>query len=65
MNYQYDDVRPFRYGMAAVKKENKWGLINTKGNIILDFEYKKAPIPKSEKTVEVLQDGIGYEVINI
>jgi hypothetical protein len=65
MNYQYDDVRPFRYGMAAVKKENKWGLINTKGDIILDFEYKKAPIPKSEKTVEVLQDGIGYEVISI
>ncbi len=63
--YQFDDVRPYRYGMAAVKKGGKWGLINTKGETVLEFEYKKAPKPKSEKTVEVLQDGIGYEVISI
>jgi hypothetical protein len=65
MPYQYEDVRPFKFGYSAVKKEGRWGVISTGGKEILPFEYRKAPAPKSTKQIEVLVDGVGYELLNL
>jgi hypothetical protein len=65
MEYQFEDIRPFKHGYAAVKKEGRWGLLNTAGKEILPFEYRKAPSPKNTKQIEVLIDGVGYEVMDL
>lgn len=38
----YEDAYNFFDGYAAVKKNNKWGYINTKGETIIDFIFDKA-----------------------
>lgn len=35
----YEDVSYFSFGIAGVKKDGKWGYINTKGNLIVPFIY--------------------------
>jgi hypothetical protein len=65
MDYQFDDIRPFKYGYAAVKKAGRWGVLNTSGKEILPFEYRKAPTPKNTKQIEVLIDGVGYELMDL
>ena len=37
--YKYDEIRPFREGLAAVKKKGKWGYINKDGKIIIPLRY--------------------------
>lgn len=36
---QYEDARSFSEDMAAVKQNSKWGFIDKKGNVVVDFEY--------------------------
>lgn len=36
---QYDSVRPFTEGMAAVQKDGRWGFINEYGETVIDFEF--------------------------
>ena len=36
---QYEDAGDFQNGLAKVKKDGKWGYINTKGETVLPFEY--------------------------
>lgn len=38
----YDEAGKFREGLAAVKKDEKWGYINQRGEVIIDFEYDHA-----------------------
>lgn len=38
----YEDGYGFYEGYAAVKKNNKWGYIDTKGNIVVDFIFESA-----------------------
>ncbi|GEM_PF-2982685 len=38
-NDVYSDVRPFNEGVAAVKKNNKWGLINRDGMYIVEPQF--------------------------
>lgn len=38
----YQSGYPFYEGYAAVKQNNKWGYIDNKGNVIVDFIFDKA-----------------------
>lgn len=38
----YQEIRPFRDSVAAVKNKNKWGYIDKSGNIICDCIYEYA-----------------------
>ena len=39
----YEGARPFSSeGYAAVKKNGKWGYINTKGDVVIDFQFDDA-----------------------
>ncbi|MDR7869759.1 MAG: WG repeat-containing protein [Tissierellaceae bacterium] len=38
----YDYARNFAEGLAAVKKDGKWGYIDTTGKTVLDFKYDMA-----------------------
>ena len=39
----YEDARPFsNNGWAAVKKNGKWGFINTSGEVTIDYQFKDA-----------------------
>jgi hypothetical protein len=41
-NDKYSKVEPFSNGYAAVKKNNKWGYINKKGEIVIPFDFDVA-----------------------
>lgn len=32
----------FADGMAKVQKDGKWGFINTKGKLVIDYQYSNA-----------------------
>ena len=38
---QFDLIIAFEGGLAAVMKDNKWGLINTSGKIVVPLIYEK------------------------
>lgn len=38
----YEDARPFNGGWAAVKKDGKWGFIDTHGEVKIDFQFDDA-----------------------
>ena len=38
----YEDARPFADGWAAVKKNGKWGFIDTQGTVMLDYQFEDA-----------------------
>lgn len=38
----YEDARPFRDGWAAVKRNGKWGFIDTQGTVQIDFQFDDA-----------------------
>lgn len=39
---QFDGVRPFSEGLAAVQIEGKWGYINKQGELVIPCKYKEA-----------------------
>lgn len=39
INNIYEDIRDFSEGIAAVKKDGKWGFIDFNGNLIIDYKY--------------------------
>ena len=39
---QYEDAKLFSDGLAAVKKNGKWGYINEKNEVVIDFAYDHA-----------------------
>lgn len=39
--FEYDDIRDFSDGRAWACKFGKWGVIDTKGDTVLDFQYNK------------------------
>lgn len=43
---EYDDLRPFRNGVASVEKNGKWGRINQKGEIVVPIKYTFDKIPR-------------------
>lgn len=40
--HQFDELYPFSEGMAAVKKDDKFGFINTKGELVIPCQYQYA-----------------------
>ena len=39
MFWEFDDARDFKEGFAVVKKDGKWGYINTKGEQIVECKF--------------------------
>ena len=39
---QYEDAREFSEGLAAVKKNGKWGYIDEENKVVIDFQYDYA-----------------------
>ena len=39
---KYEEARTFREGLAAVKKDGKWGFIDEEDNVVIDFQYDMA-----------------------
>ena len=35
----YDDVRPFRRGVAAVRRDDRWGAVDASGRVVLSLRY--------------------------
>lgn len=54
---QYEDADYFSEGLAAVKKNGKWGYIDETGKTVIPFEYDYA-FPFSEDLAVVLIQGI-------
>ena len=47
MDYQYDDVTEFNeYGYAGIKKDEKWGVVDKNGNVVVDPIYELNPQDK-------------------
>ena len=40
--HQYDELYPFSEGLAAVKKNDKFGFINTQGELVIPCQYQYA-----------------------
>jgi hypothetical protein len=40
-NFEYVAIRDFKNGFAAVKVDNKWGMINSTGNQVLPFQFER------------------------
>ena len=40
----YEKARAFKNGLAPVMKDKTWGYINTKGEVVIMFQYKDAEI---------------------
>ena len=60
MFWGFDDARDFKEGFAAVKKDGKWGYINTKGEQIVKCKFDGAG-NFSEGFAVVFKDGkCGY-----
>lgn len=38
----FDNIEKFSDGLAAVEKDGKWGYVDEKGNLIIQYKYEKA-----------------------
>ncbi len=60
IDYQYDEAKSFSEGLAAVKKEDKWGYIDNQGSLVWPYKFDLA-MPFEEGLAAVkLQDKWGY-----
>lgn len=50
---KFQDAGDFYNGIAAVKKGNKWGFIDSSGNIIIDYKYDSVDLGFHEGIVAV------------
>lgn len=39
--HQYDELYPFSEGLAAIKKDGKFGFINTKGELVIPCQFER------------------------
>ncbi len=53
----YDEVRVFSEGLAAVRKNNQWGFIDNKGNLIIPIQYDTAGYFRMSDLCEVTKNG--------
>ena len=61
----YDEVYPFLHGLAPVREGERWGVISSNGNKVLEAVYRKPPKIVSMTEVEVLKNGVGYKTLHI
>jgi hypothetical protein len=59
LSKRFDGVRRYAYGMYPVKKKNKWGWVNHKGEVVIPLQYKAVRhfLPD---LFEVSNDGVHY-----
>ena len=48
---QYEEAGRFSDGLAAVRKDGKWGYINTAGEVVIPFQYEMAFIFNEGKAI--------------
>ena len=58
---QYNSAKSFSEGLAAVKREDKWGYINKAGEIIIPFKYTQAS-SFSNGIAEVSYNGFSQKI---
>lgn len=56
----YDEAKDFSGGLAAVKKDGKWGYINKKGEVVLPFVCKEVESFSSGLAAIHYEDGYGF-----
>ena len=54
---QFHIAHPFAFGKAWVNKDGKWGLINEKGDLIIDYKYEEVKEFSEEGLAAVKLDG--------
>lgn len=59
---QYDDVRIFSEGLAAVKQNKKWGYINKQGDLIIPYRFNEAY--NFQKGFAFVKSDEGYAIID-
>ena len=59
---QYDDVGPFRNGLAVVSKDSKFGIINKKNELIAEFKYDEIVDFQNDRAI-ASKDGM-YNLID-
>lgn len=60
LSLELQQINDFSEGLASAKKDGKWGYIDKKGNVVIDFIYEKAN-DFSEGLASVEKDGkAGY-----
>lgn len=57
---QYDEVRGYSDGLAAVKQKGGWGFIDINGNIVVPFTYKDVRDFHEGKAAVKTEKGWGY-----
>ncbi|MEO1585686.1 MAG: WG repeat-containing protein [Bacteroidota bacterium] len=71
MDRSFDKVKGFRYGVASVKEQGKWGLIDQSGAYVVSPTYNQAIefespelLPDRMEPLAVVQEGGRYYFIN-
>lgn len=62
--HQYDELYPFSEGLAAVKKDGKFGYIDTKGNLVIPCQFGYASDFIEGTAVVAKDDGMPYCILN-
>ena len=57
---QYNELNSFSEGLAPVKKNGKWGFINTKGDLVIPCEYDFAYSFSNGVALVELNNKYGY-----
>lgn len=62
--HKYDELYPFSEGLAAVKKDGKFGYIDTKGNLVIPCQFGYASDFIEGTAVVAKDDGMPYCILN-
>ena len=60
--YEIEDILEYKY--FVVKEENKYGVIDTKGQKIIDTKYEEVKIPNPEKPVFICYQDENTKILN-
>ena len=60
--YEIETISEYKY--FVVKEDNKYGVIDTKGNKIIETKYEDVKIPNPEKAVFICYENEGTKVLN-
>ena len=61
-NYETEKISEYKY--FVVKENNQYGVIDSKGNKIIDTEYENVKIPNPEKDVFICYKNENSEILN-
>lgn len=61
-NYEIEQIKEYNY--FVLKKEDQYGVIDKKGNTIINAEYSQIKIPNPEKPVFICYQGENTKVLN-